>query len=479
MEVIAGSDDIVFNRRKSPKTVETRKPTNAAGDLSQQKATSLLKKVVRMNLNSLQDANAVDNLKRRNNFNSGKEANRFEKGVLSKKVMKRLAGWSAVKMFERYVPEVVMQQIVFEVTASMKSTAKQSSIRSSLIPLKPRADASKDYSSKRIRRKSLRLKKSMLLQKLQDELEEELHRDGGRVTIEENCTVVLADISGFTKLADKLSKRPDGSGTEVLSSKLNKYFGRMIDMIYAGGGDVIKFAGDALLVVWRENKKKTDESESILYKNKTQGKATIDRNKNTANFRDRIGIKNRNTSQANQLQRKQMRRKRSSIHVVMSNRSLTQATIKNDNNTTNSKEQPTKRPMNANMDVAENTLDWRSQMKQFRDTLGDKKMKEKTRRDRALTSMSDRISHTSQNSFENLAVYRGSNASDMSKKEINENVSKPLENSIEIGPEVTDFIAMIREELENGKLSPEQYLNVVRQRYDLYFQGHLSGMGML
>ena len=63
---------------------------------------------------------------------------------------------------------------------------------------------------------------------------------------------MLADISGFTKLADKLSKRPDGSGTEILSSKLNKYFGRMIDMIYAGGGDVIKFAGDALLVVWRK-----------------------------------------------------------------------------------------------------------------------------------------------------------------------------------------------------------------------------------
>ena len=32
-------------------------------------------------------------------------------------------------------------------------------------------------------------------------------------------------------------------------------------MIYAGGGDVIKFAGDALLVVWRENKKPVGETE--------------------------------------------------------------------------------------------------------------------------------------------------------------------------------------------------------------------------
>ena len=39
--------------------------------------------------------------------------------------MKHLAGWSAVKMFERYVPEVVMQQIILEVTASAKSMAKQ------------------------------------------------------------------------------------------------------------------------------------------------------------------------------------------------------------------------------------------------------------------------------------------------------------------------------------------------------------------
>ena len=31
-------------------------------------------------------------------------------------------------------------------------------------------------------------------------------------------------------------------------------------MIYAGGGDVIKFAGDALLVVWRENKKPVAET---------------------------------------------------------------------------------------------------------------------------------------------------------------------------------------------------------------------------
>ena len=67
------------------------------------------------------------------------------------------------------------------------------------------------------------------------------------------------------------------------------------------------------------------------------------------------------------------------------------------------------------------------------------------------------------------AIYR--------KRRSNEKRQSPWKIAIEIGPEVTDFVAMIREELENGKLSPEQYLNVVRQRYDLYFQGLLNGMG--
>ena len=75
-----------------------------------------------------------------------------------------------------------------------------------------------------------------------------------------------------------------------------------------------------------------------------------------------------------------------------------------------------------------------------------------------LLLVSDRTSNSSQNSFENLAVYRGRNNSDISKKTSNEVVSKPVEKAVEIGPEVTDFVAMIREELENGKLSPEAVL---------------------
>ena len=64
-----------------------------------------------------------------------------------------------------------------------------------------------------------------------------------------NCCVMLADISGFTKLAGQLSKLGD-KGSELLTNKINSYFGKMIDIIYTFGGDVVKFAGDALIVVW-------------------------------------------------------------------------------------------------------------------------------------------------------------------------------------------------------------------------------------
>jgi len=61
--------------------------------------------------------------------------------------------------------------------------------------------------------------------------------------------LLFADISGFTSLTEQLAEQgPDG--VEQLTRILNSYFGRMIESIYSHGGDIIKFAGDALLAVW-------------------------------------------------------------------------------------------------------------------------------------------------------------------------------------------------------------------------------------
>eukprot|EP00937_MAST-01D_sp_MAST-1D-sp2_P002189 g2189.t1 len=87
------------------------------------------------------------------------------------------------------------------------------------------------------------------------------------------CAVVLMDISGFTQLTERLSEahgleagledgrggrrfsnaQETGSGAaeEELSAVLNTFFAQLIDLIYRHGGDVVKFAGDALLVIFQ------------------------------------------------------------------------------------------------------------------------------------------------------------------------------------------------------------------------------------
>src|SRR5687768_11942057 len=61
--------------------------------------------------------------------------------------------------------------------------------------------------------------------------------------------VLLAAISGFTALSERLAAK-GAEGVEELTRALNAYFGKLIDIITAYGGDVVKFAGDALLAFW-------------------------------------------------------------------------------------------------------------------------------------------------------------------------------------------------------------------------------------
>lgn len=63
------------------------------------------------------------------------------------------------------------------------------------------------------------------------------------------AVVLFADISGFTTLTEKLAER-GALGVEALARILNDYFGQLIDIVYQYGGDVAKFAGDALIAIW-------------------------------------------------------------------------------------------------------------------------------------------------------------------------------------------------------------------------------------
>lgn len=65
-----------------------------------------------------------------------------------------------------------------------------------------------------------------------------------------SACLLFADISGFTALAERLDQE-GAEGAERLTLVLNRYFGEFIQIVHQHGGDVAKFAGDALLAVWR------------------------------------------------------------------------------------------------------------------------------------------------------------------------------------------------------------------------------------
>ena len=63
------------------------------------------------------------------------------------------------------------------------------------------------------------------------------------------AAVLLADISGFTPLTETLAQKgPEGA--EELTRLLNTYLSRMIALVQAQGGEVVKFGGDAITVVF-------------------------------------------------------------------------------------------------------------------------------------------------------------------------------------------------------------------------------------
>jgi class 3 adenylate cyclase len=69
------------------------------------------------------------------------------------------------------------------------------------------------------------------------------------ITEHVDTAVLFADISGFTALTEKLAAR-GAVGMEELSQVISAYFGCLVDAIVDHGGDIVKFAGDALLALW-------------------------------------------------------------------------------------------------------------------------------------------------------------------------------------------------------------------------------------
>ena len=60
------------------------------------------------------------------------------------------------------------------------------------------------------------------------------------------AAVLFVDISGYSKIAAALTDR----GAHALSTAVNSYLSRLLHLVRQHGGDAVKFAGDAVLVVW-------------------------------------------------------------------------------------------------------------------------------------------------------------------------------------------------------------------------------------
>ena len=60
---------------------------------------------------------------------------------------------------------------------------------------------------------------------------------------------LFADISGFTNLSEKCANM-GVRGNEELAFCINRYMEGMVKNLSKYGGDIIKFVGDAMIVMW-------------------------------------------------------------------------------------------------------------------------------------------------------------------------------------------------------------------------------------
>ncbi|KAJ3216323.1 hypothetical protein HDU67_009674 [Dinochytrium kinnereticum] len=71
------------------------------------------------------------------------------------------------------------------------------------------------------------------------------------------AAVVMADVSGYSALSATLAERGP-VGAEILGKTMKKYLDKIIATIEAHGGDIVKFAGDAVIVCWKVEEEEGD-----------------------------------------------------------------------------------------------------------------------------------------------------------------------------------------------------------------------------
>jgi class 3 adenylate cyclase/tetratricopeptide (TPR) repeat protein len=70
-----------------------------------------------------------------------------------------------------------------------------------------------------------------------------------RIWRRESATLVFADVSGFTAMSERLARRGK-IGAEETTAAINLLFAALLDATSAGGGEILKFGGDAVLAMF-------------------------------------------------------------------------------------------------------------------------------------------------------------------------------------------------------------------------------------
>lgn len=89
-----------------------------------------------------------------------------------------------------------------------------------------------------------------------------------------NSVVMFADISGFTNLSEKLTLK-GYEGAELLAFALTRYMEFLVKSIGKSGGDIFKFAGDAMIIIWPPPQHNTEEELTTLCRQAIQSSLDI------------------------------------------------------------------------------------------------------------------------------------------------------------------------------------------------------------
>ncbi|XP_054836317.1 adenylate cyclase type 10-like [Eublepharis macularius] len=79
--------------------------------------------------------------------------------------------------------------------------------------------------------------------------------------------LLFIDISGFTALTEKYSTNTNlENGADQLTQTLNRYVGDIVEEVMVFGGDILNFAGDALLALWKVNRRHINDIITLVLK---------------------------------------------------------------------------------------------------------------------------------------------------------------------------------------------------------------------